>query len=226
MQDSPAPFVLASVLTSYPMADQIDNLSVLLNDPDVSMPDGLRDLILAKTGPGQLEDLQSEYISIFDSGRAANPIYETEYDRRRSMSKGQDLSDIAGFYKAFGFELDTTQEGMEMLDHVAIELEFYALMLMKQIQLTENNDADGVEIVGDGSRKFLKAHLGRFVGAISRRPGVSQSEFYGPIFNWCTDLVAKECQRLNLEVIPADWVDGEEVKEEEMNCQIGAAPVK
>lgn len=221
----PAPFVLASVLMSYPTDSMPDNIQILLSDKDIEMPENLRTLIINKTSLESIQDLQSEYISIFDNGRDANPIYETEYDRRRAMAKGNELSDIAGFYHAFGFELDSSAEGMEMLDHVGIEFEFYSLLLMKQLHLAENKDQQGIDIVEDGRKKFLQAHLGRFVGAISRRPGVSSSEFYGPIFNWGAKLIEAECNQLSLSVEPADWIDSEIVKEEDMNCSaIGSCP--
>src|SRR3989344_1890183 len=222
----PAPFVLASILMSYPMDDNTENIRVLLEDKDVNMPEEIRAMIIKKTSAENIQDLQSEYIAIFDNGRDANPIYETEYDRRRAMAKGNELSDIAGFYHAFGFELDSKAEGMEMLDHVGIELEFYSLMLMKQLHLQENKDQQGIEIVGDGRKKFLQAHLGRFVSAISRRPGVESSEFYSQVFNWGANLVETECNNLNLKVVPADWLDSEQIKDEDMNCMTTGACTK
>jgi len=222
----PAPFVLASVLMSYPMSDNPENIRLLLGDADVNMPEEIRTMIIKKTSAENIQDLQSEYIAIFDNGRDANPIYETEYDRRRAMAKGTELSDIAGFYHAFGFELDSKAEGMEMLDHVGIELEFYSLMLMKQLHLQENKDEQGVEIVEDGRKKFLQAHLGRFVSAISRRPGVESSGFYSQVFNWGAKLVDDECKSLNLEVVPADWLDSEKIKDEDMSCMAVGACTK
>lgn len=221
MHPNPAPFVLASVLTSYPMDFVSGNIPILVKEESVVLPEALRSLILERTSEAGIRDLQSEYIAIFDNGRDSNPIYETEYDRRRAMAKGNELSDIAGFYKAFGFVLDASLNGMEMLDHAGIEFEFYALMLMKETHLREANDDKGLEIVRDAGKKFLKAHLGRFIGAIARRPGVEASAFYGGVFKWCAQLVADECKRLEIEVIPADWVDGETIKEEEMNCGLG-----
>lgn len=220
MNINPAPFVLASILTSYPMDYIPENITVLLEDKNIDLPEDLRSLILRKTSAENLMDLQSEYISIFDSGRDSNPIYETEYDRRRALAKGSELSDIAGFYQAFGFTLDQSAEGMEMLDHVGIELEFYSLMLMKQIHLIEAKDQEGVEIVEDGRKKFLETHLGRFVGAISRRPGVESSEFYGPIFKWSAKLLDDECSRLGLTVVAVDYIDSEMLKDEDMNCSL------
>lgn len=225
-QTNPASFVLASILMSYPMDSISSNVPILLDDSGLEMNEDLRAVILKYTSAENIQDLQSEYISIFDNGRDANPIYETEYDRRRAMAKGNELSDIAGFYRAFGFELDSAAGGMEMLDHVGIELEFYSLMLMKQLYLAEAQDWQGMEIIEDGRKKFLTAHLGRFVGAISRRPGVENSEFYSQVFKWGAQLVEAECQRLHLTVVPADWIDSEVIKEEEMNCSTNGSCLK
>lgn len=226
METNPASFVLASILMSYPIDSITQYIPILLNDPDIEVPENLRKFILEWTSAEKIQDLQSEYISIFDNGRQANPIYETEYDRRRAMAKGNELSDIAGFYHAFGFELDSTAEGMEMLDHVGIELEFYSLMLMKQLHLKEIKDQQGSDIVEEGRKKFLQAHLGRFVGAVSRRPGVEGSDFYRQVFQWGAQLIESECKHLDLTVIPADWIDSEMIKEEEMNCSTGGSCVK
>lgn len=46
---SPASFVLASVLMSYPMDDNTENVRVLMEDADVDMPEALKKMILAKT---------------------------------------------------------------------------------------------------------------------------------------------------------------------------------
>lgn len=219
MATNPAPFVLASVLTSYPMGYLPGSVPVLLEDPEVELPGDLRDMIQERITADGLPDLQSEYIGIFDRGGQTNPIFETEYDRRRALAKGNELSDIAGFYQAFGFELDPGPGGMEMLDHVGIELEFYALMLMKEIHLSESGDGAGVGIVGDARAKFLTAHLGRFVAAIGRRPGVVESPFYGRVFSWCAGLVAEECRRLGVEPIQADWYESEALKEGDLECQ-------
>lgn len=215
---SPAPFVLASVLMSYPVEASFSQIAVLLADKDVVLPASLRSQLEGTLQPGALQDLQSEYIEIFDNGRDANPLCETEYDRRRPLAKGQELSDIAGFYRAFGFELDGEAESREMLDHAGIEMEFYALMLMKKLHLAETGDVQGVEIVGDGLRKFLQAHLGRFIRSISRRPGVEASVFYSQVFAWGAQLIDEECRREDLKVEFADWIDADNRLEEEMNC--------
>lgn len=149
------------------------------------------------------DDLRSEYIDLFDRGRQANSLYETEYGRSRAMVKGNELVDIAGFYKAFGLQI-----GPEMVDHIAVELEFYAWLLQKSEYLEKIQDLEGQEIVLDARKKFLKSHLGPFVGAICERPGVINSEFYSQAFGYCRELVHEECARLEVPIEALDWVDG------------------
>lgn len=221
METGPAPFVLASALASYPQPDLPEALDALFEDSGEAVPAELRTLIREWTSPERLEDLQSEYIALFDNGREASPACETEYDRRRMAGKGAALADIAGFYRAFGFELDPGREAREMPDHAGTELEFHALMRMKAVHLAEAGDLEGSEIVADGMAKFMDAHLGRFVGAIGRRPAVAASPFYGPVYAWIGSLIAEECRRLGVEPVPADWVETKDG--EEAGCAPGGA---
>lgn len=150
------------------------------------------------------DDLRSEYIDLFDRGREAVPLYETEYGRARTMVKGSELVDIAGFYKAFGLQI-----GPEMVDHIAVELEFYAWLLQKSDYLEQQQDKKGQEIVLDARRKFLKSHLGPFMNAICERPRLAQSEFYSAVFRTCRDLVQAECVKLEVPIETLNWVEGE-----------------
>jgi nitrate reductase assembly molybdenum cofactor insertion protein NarJ len=211
-------FVLASLLSCYPSLELEDQLPILFEDKSVKFPENLKALVLQKAKVNSILDLQSEYIDTFDRGQSANPLNETEYDRRRLLAKGTELSDIAGFYKAFGFDLDPEAETIDNLDHISIELEFYALLLIKQQHLQEKIEQEGVEIVLDARKKFMQDHLGRFSGAILQRPGVQASEFYYPLFVWINQLIADECAKLNLKIDLVNWFDDQKVKEEEMNC--------
>lgn len=218
MISSPAKFVLASALVSYPGETLPDFIPILLQDADIPLPEALRARIVERIAPDRMADLQSEYISLFDIGSQANPLCETEYDRRRAMGKGAALVDIAGFYRAFGFELDQAGGGREMLDHIGIELEFLALMIMKEIHLSETGDAVGEEIVSFAREKFLLEHLGRFAGAIGKRPGVAANDFYSEVFRWVAGIVDGECSVLGLNVEPADWLDAPSAGEEPLEC--------
>ncbi len=213
-------FILASLLSAYPDEGFAENVGLILEDEQFSneaLQNSLGDQLIeirAKAGdvlgsPAALDDLRSEYIDLFDRGKQVTSLYETEYGRERAMVKGNELVDIAGFYRAFG--LETGGEGVqaEMIDHVSVELEFYALMVMKSEALADSSETEGAEIVLDARKKFLKSHLGRFVGAICERPGVIESPFYSAVFKFCRELVADECRRLEVEVESEQWISSQ-----------------
>jgi nitrate reductase assembly molybdenum cofactor insertion protein NarJ len=217
---------MASLLTSYPDVPCAHGLSAVLGaeqlDPSCTVADPggwrrIRESVEAVMASAEaLDTLRAEYIAIFDRGRVHNSLYETEYGRG-ALVKGNALADIAGFYRAFGLEFGHEDSVHEMLDHVSVELEFYALLLMKQETLAAGGDAEGQAIVCEAQQKFLEAHLGRFVGAIATRPGVTASAFYGPVLAWCRDLVAAECARLGVSPLPVDWLSTF-AEPEEMGC--------
>jgi nitrate reductase assembly molybdenum cofactor insertion protein NarJ len=202
-------FILASLLAAYPEKSFGENVEVLLEDKSVGTPVLREKLRVLLSDHKELDELRSEYIDLFDRGKQVNSLYETEYGRERALVKGNELVDISGFYHAFGFEMGGDGVQAEMIDHVAVELEFYALLLLKSELLNESSDSDGVEIVLDARKKFLKSHLGRFIGAICERPGVMDSSFYSTVFQYCKDVVSAECDRLGVEVEPESWISGQ-----------------
>lgn len=214
---TPGPFVLASILTGYPDAEFQESLSELLADDSISLPKELSDrLQKLVTSPPCLDDLRSDYIAIFDQSKSLNPLYETEYGRERAMFKANELSDIAGFYRAFGFEMN--QDGdRDMVDHISVELEFYSLLLMKFMYLQEANDVIGCEVVHDGMKKFMDCHLGRFVPAILERDGIKSSDVYKSIFTWIEEIVALECRRIEVSPETAKWFSSQ-TEGEDMCC--------
>lgn len=228
-------FILASMVSTYPDEAYAENIQTLLEDEAIA--DGLgqatqsfKELCQVLNQKFQdtngLDDLRSEYIDCFDRGKDVSSLYETEYGRERAMVKGNELADIAGFYKAFG--LETGGEGVqaEMIDHVAVELEFYALLLMKSEILEAEDDRQGFEIVRDARQKFLKAHLSKFIGAIGERPGVIASPFYSKVFSFCRDLVYEECKKLEVEVEAVQWYSSQVEKPEEVSCGAAGACLK
>jgi nitrate reductase assembly molybdenum cofactor insertion protein NarJ len=211
-------FLLASMTTGYPDAELAETLGDLREE--------LRDHPgIGAMSVADLGELQSTYIEIFDRGKGRVSLYETEHGRMRGLSKGNDLADIAGFYQAFSLTLDDEDEH-EMLDHLAVELEFYATLLLKQQVLDATGDTEGSEIVEDARRKFLADHLGRFVKAIADQAPVRDHQIYGPALAWCASLVEAECTLLGVRPAPLDFfaVDSESASED-MNCGPVRLPV-
>lgn len=210
-------FVLASLISSYPEKEFKTYIGALLGGNSLTINDKLRSLLEKhSSNEDAVDSLRSKYIELFDHSKSINPLYETEYGRARAMFKANELSDIAAFYKAFGFEV----EGVEMLDHIAVELEFYGVMKMKLNYLSESKDSEGVEIVKDGMKKFLKDHLGRFSKSIIARPGIQGDEFYSNTFQFISDLVEEECRLFDLKVEPIEWLASEK---EEMAISCGGS---
>lgn len=158
----------------------------------------------AAAGAG-LAEIQGRWLGCFEGGKGRVPLSETEYGRMRGLSKGRDLADVVGFYRAFGFDLP---EGVELPDHLAIELEFLALMLWKEHLLAD--DPVGVEIVRDARRKFLAEHLGGFVGGVARHPGAVADPIFGPLLRWVQEIVEYECRVEEVRVAPLDFFDSGE----------------
>ena len=212
-------FIVASLLTAYPENVFLPLLSELLESDDIwedcvnvdpeswaHIAEHLDHACKSKTA---LDDLRSSYIDIFDRSREANPPYETEYGRERAMLKATQLADIAGFYKAFGFLPMTTEGHRDMLDHAAVELEFYSLLLLKTACLMDR-DAEGESIVKEARSKFMDEHLGTFISAIAHRPGVVRDPFYGAVYTWASALVYHEASELGVTPKETSWVKGQE----------------
>jgi nitrate reductase assembly molybdenum cofactor insertion protein NarJ len=195
-------FLLASLVTAYPRAELAETLAgpPLCDHPALGA--------MAAAVAGGVEPLQRTYVELFDRGKGRTSLYETEHGRMRGLAKGHDLADLAGFYHAFGLTLDS-ERVHEMLDHVAVELEFYGLLLMKQALLAEADDAEGGAIVLDARRKFLTDHLGRFVGVIADQPAVRGDAAYGGVLAWCARLIAAECEALAVTPAPLDFFAAE-----------------
>jgi len=103
-------------------------------------------------------------------GRAATkgavPVYETSYEPGPGSSGGPtfQMADIAGFYRAFGFEVSG-----ERPDHIVPELEFLALVLVKEAYALMAGDVGGAEICATARGKFVAEHLGRWLPMLRER---------------------------------------------------------
>ena len=111
------------------------------------------------------------YYAAFDvSGKSYCPPTETTHTSDtpgHGLTRNVELADIAGFYRAFGVELN---EQVERVDCIAAELEFLQLVAAKQAiaceALGQDNAeaAEQVEICRNAAQAFLKDHLTRWLG--------------------------------------------------------------
>jgi nitrate reductase assembly molybdenum cofactor insertion protein NarJ len=196
-------FTLASLAVGYPNEQLVGVIRSL--GPNLAAWPGLE--ALAQAVNQDVDALRSAYLALFETAKDRAPLYETEYGRMRGLSKGKDLADVVGFYHAFGFELRSDLPS-EAPDHLAIELEFLALLLYKQHLL--EGDPEGFEIVNNARRTFLQEHLGAFGQTIARRPSVAGDPIYGPLLAWVGRLIAEECLREEIVPAPLDFFEAED----------------
>ena len=227
-EEYPGAFFLASLMTSYPdekfeestkllLEDDLANrrLDRVCGDAWANMKGYLGEILV---DPEALRDLRGLYVDIFERSRPMNSLYETEYGLGRSVAKGPELLDIATFYKSFGFELGQDSSSLEMVDHLAVELEFYGLMAMKVEALKADGDKEGYEIVDNARKKFLENHLGGFTSSLLSRPGVAGNTFYFNAIKCVDALICAECEKLGIEKKSKEWENNVVNHEDEMNC--------
>ena len=111
-----------------------------------------------------LESLQAAHRQVF--GLTGSLMYETELGLPHEFRQSQELADIAGFYRAFGFRTGGTVR--ERPDHLATELEFMYLLALKEAYAASNSMPEQAEICVDAQRKFLQDHLRRWIGPFCR----------------------------------------------------------
>lgn len=108
------------------------------------------------------DELRAEYTRVFGLVTCREcPPYETEYHQvDEPFFRAQQMADVAGFYRAFGLEPGT--ESRERPDHLALELEFAAVLLMKMRLARQGHDAAAAEnaaVCAQARESFFRDHL-------------------------------------------------------------------
>lgn len=157
-------------------------------------------------------NLQREYDRLFTHRtNLLCPIYEVEYDKSRAITQGTTLADIGGFYRAFGLEVAVR----ERPDHLALELEFMSVLTYKEALALQSGRAEEIQICRDAQRKFLEAHLGRWVGLfVEYLSQQSQSDFYLGLGDALQEFIEAECQALDAkpDLITTNFEEDPEIK--------------
>ncbi|MFQ5417224.1 MAG: molecular chaperone [Myxococcota bacterium] len=122
------------------------------------------------------------------------------------MTRTFEMADVAGFYKAFGVEVDPA--GVRV-DHITSELEFMNLLAVKEsIALQEEGDGEHARICRDASRAFLRDHLVRWA---PRLGGLLAESDTDPVFcaagRLLRDFVTFDAALIDAESAPVHIVD-------------------
>ena len=100
--------------------------------------------------------LAADYTFLF-AREVQAPPYEGRYRPMGGLSLGQELSDVASYYAAFGFQV--SERAKERQDHIALELEFLAALYAKEVYALEQGWAARARTTRRVREKFVREHV-------------------------------------------------------------------
>jgi DMSO reductase family type II enzyme chaperone len=185
----------------YPGENWLEDLPLLvdiLRDLNFEVWDGSTLLTTSlEFGVWDLPALQAKHRRAF--GLVGSLCYETELGLPHEYRQSQEMADIAGFYRAFGFNVGG--QVRERPDHISAELEFMHVLALKEAYAAERDVLEHVEICIDAQRKFLQEHLGKWVGLFAESLARSAEEGpYVTLARFAADFVEADAKRFGVAV--------------------------
>ncbi len=169
--------------------------------------------LLSKSLEGNdVENLGWGYRATFGGATVAMdcPPYEMYYSGSQIWQQTQDLADISGTYKAYGIEMEENSTTSRW-DHVAVELEFLHYLTYKLAYAIENHSEEEQESCISGKKKFLYAHIGRWIKAFSTSVvKKTPEEFYRHAATLASLFVHSEMVNLSVDAEEIDEYMGNE----------------
>ncbi len=152
------------------------------------------------------EGLRQRYAELFGHAvRGACPLYELEYGQAEIVQQASELSDIAGFFTAFG--LQSAETTAERVDHVAVECEFMCVLCAKYAAGSLSRSTELTDSCFDAQRSFLRDHLARWLPALCSRVSKADGEgTYGALARLAAAFVEWECHTFGIQAGP-DYIE-------------------
>ena len=160
-----------------------------------------------------VETLTQGYRDTFGGATVAMdcPPYEMYFSGSHIWQQTQDLSDISGFYKAYGIEIEEDKASSRRWDHIAVESEFLHFLTYKLAYAIENHGSEEQESCLSAKKKFLNAHIGRWIHAFSKSVFKKSPEaFYRQAAKLANSFVHIEMKKLNVDAEEIDEYQGNE----------------
>ncbi|MEE9248230.1 MAG: molecular chaperone TorD family protein [Dehalococcoidia bacterium] len=206
-----------SATFSYPDSALVDLLGKRLLDTENSLDileyrsssEALQVLALTILSSSP-ERLEAEYVQTFGHSISREcPPYEAEYGQADLSQKMHTLSDIAGFYKAFGLGLSPKLK--DRMDHVSVELDFMHFLCFKEYYaLHQGHPELKLTLCKDAQTKFLGDHMGRWVFRfVERLEKKASANIYGPVGRCLKEFLESDMRTIGLEpgrVVCLDFV--------------------
>lgn len=109
--------------------------------------------------------LEERYCEVFTHVHSGDcPVYETDYGPPDVWRQSNQLADIAGFYRAFGFD-----PVGERPDHAAVELEFLHVLAYKESWAAAQADEAHADLCRRATAAFARDHALAWLPALAGR---------------------------------------------------------
>lgn len=193
---------LLSQALAYPTALDVDRLLwedvPLARSMEQRLPEGVRralEAFAATLEGATARSLEERYTEVFTHVHSGDcPAYETDHGPRDVWRQADALADIAGFYRAFGFD-----PVGERADHASVELEFLHALAYKEAWATAHGDEANAGVCRRAAIAFERDHALRWLSSLAGRIRLLASD--GP-YAACARLLSAWCiaesQRLDV----------------------------
>lgn len=164
----------------------------------------------------------AEYVFLFDRQVRCPPWEGAWQAGPQTAGKGALLADLGGFYAAFGLRPEAGQREAE--DHVVAELEFMAVLCLKEAWALAAEGGAGQEVTREGQRAFLADHLGRWATAFAGALGsASPLPYYRAAATLLAAWVAHEAGTFGVSPEPASPTPADPDQEGPVSCPFDEA---
>ncbi|MCL4231249.1 MAG: molecular chaperone TorD family protein [Dehalococcoidia bacterium] len=193
-------YAFLSRVFAYPSSERLAELRARFA-PAVAEVDGLPGEGAFSALVGDLErpldELQAAHRAAFTLTASSDcPDFETAYSSQDVFQQTAVMADVAGFYRAHGLEVGGPDR--DRPDSVVAELEFMAVVALKEARALAAGDEENAAICRESGALFLRDHLACWVEGFARRVELSTQEW--PLYPDAARLLAawlrQECESL------------------------------
>ncbi len=144
------------------------------------------------------DDLEGEHVRLFARSAPVSP-YETAYS---AADKGTTLGQLAVIYEMFGLRVGGSER--EAPDHVGAQVEFAALLCLKEALCLKDGDVEHHGITIAARKAFLEEHLGKWVFDFAQRlVETTTHPFYRAVATALTEWVAEDLRTSGWTALPS-----------------------
>jgi TorA maturation chaperone TorD len=156
---------LLSLCLATPSTEVLDEIDILAESvaERPNAPVGLQELrsSIAEVSPATIAAAQERLFG----GKVEVAPYEGSYEDD-PFRQARQISDIAGFYRAFGAEAHGP--ALDRPDHAGCELEFLAFLGARRLAAQDASAGDEFELCLEVENEFLREHAGRWLPTFFR----------------------------------------------------------